>query len=94
MRLESFHRALQKLLGIAEVFEYQRDVHLGLAGKAFAAAIDAVLSDERQGISQEIEGHREPSTRRTHHRFVMLECVAMFVEYRHTDRLAEASGVS
>ena len=86
MRLESFHRALQKLLGIAEVFEYQRDVHLGLAGKAFAAAIDAVLSDERQGISQEIEGHGEPATRRTHHRFVTFECVAMFVEYRHTDR--------
>jgi hypothetical protein len=46
---------LQKLFGIAEVFEYQRDVHLGLAGKPFAAAIDAVLPDERQGISQEIE---------------------------------------
>jgi hypothetical protein len=74
---------LQKFLGIAKVFEYERDVHLGLAGNPFAAAIDAVLPDQRQGISQEIEGHGEPSTRRTHHRFVMLECVAMFVEYRH-----------
>jgi len=49
-----------------------------------------VLPDEGQGISQEIESHGEPPTRRTHHRFVMLECVAMFIEYRHRDRSAEA----
>ena len=78
-----FHGALQKLFGVAELFEYQRDVHLGLPGKPFAAAIDAVLADERQGISQKIEGHGEPPTRRTHHRLVTLECLAMSIEYRH-----------
>jgi hypothetical protein len=81
---------LQKLFGVAQLFEDQRDVHLGLAGKPFATAIDAVLPDKRQGISQEIESHGEPPTRQTHHRFVMLECVAMFVEYRHIDRSAKA----
>ena len=44
-----FHRALHQLLRVVELFEHERDVHLGLPGKPFAAAVDAVLArPERQ----------------------------------------------
>ena len=52
----------------------------GWPGQAFAAAIHAVLSHERERIGQQIERDGETSARRPHHRFVALERVAVLVE--------------
>src|SRR5689334_7060994 len=42
-----------------------------------------MLADEGQGVSEQIERDGETAARRTHHRFMMLERVAMLVEDRH-----------
>src|SRR5262249_11374453 len=70
-------------LRVLEVLEDERDVHLRLAGKAIAAAVDAVLADERHRVGDEVERDGEAAPRRTHHRFVALERLLMLVEDRH-----------
>ena len=68
-------------LRVVHLLEHEGNVQTRLARKAFAAAIHAMLSHERQRIGEQIEGDGQTSPRRPHHRFVALECVAMFVEY-------------
>src|SRR5262245_10819579 len=80
--LELFHGALHELLGVVELLDDQRDVHLRLPGEPIAPAIDAVLPDERERIGEQIERHGEAAARGPHHRLVMLERVAMLVEGR------------
>ena len=58
------HGALHQLLGVVQLFEHERDVHLRLAGKALAAAVDAVLADQRERVGQQIEGDRQTAARR------------------------------
>ena len=62
--LELFHRALHQLLRVVELLEHERDVHLRLAGKSLAPAVDAVLTDERERVGQQIERDGEPPARR------------------------------
>ena len=56
----------------------------GLPGKSLAAAVDAVLADQRERIGQQIERDGEPAARRPHHRLVVFERVAVLVEDRHS----------
>src|SRR5712691_5762147 len=82
-RAQFLHRALHQLLGVGELLEDERDVHLRLAGKPLAPAIDAVLSHEREGVGEQIQRDGEPPTRGTHHRLVAFERVAMLIVNRH-----------
>src|SRR5467141_2469425 len=82
-RAQFLHRALHQLLGVGELLEDERDVHLRLAGKPLAPAIDAVLSYEREGVGEQIQRDGEPPTRGTHHRLVAFERVAMPIVNRH-----------
>jgi len=68
------------LLDVVELLEHERDVHLRPPGKTFASAVDAVLPDQRERIGDQIHGHGETAARAAHHRLVLLERVAMFVE--------------
>src|SRR5262245_51875394 len=79
-RAKLVHRTLYQLLRIVELLEHQRDVEPGLAGKAIAAAVDAVLADERQRIGEEIERDGQAAARGAHHRLVQLEGVAVLLE--------------
>src|SRR3954470_3882422 len=81
-RAKFLHRALDQLLRIVELLENERDVELRLTGKALASAIDAVLADERQRIGEQIERDSQSAARRTHHRLMVLERVAMLLEWR------------
>ena len=65
------------------LFEHERDVHLRLAGKPLAPAVDAVLADERQRVGQQIERHGEAPARRSHHHLVTFKRVVVFVEDAH-----------
>ena len=56
---------------------------VGLPGHSRALAIHAVLSHHRERVGQQIERHRQPPLRRSHHRLVNLERVAMLVECGH-----------
>src|SRR5207245_2333479 len=80
---ELLHRALDQLLRVVELLEDQRNIHPWFSRKPLARAVHAVLPDECQRIRQEIERDGEPPAGGPHHRFVMLERVAMLVEDRH-----------
>jgi len=81
---QTLHSALEKLLGIAELFEHERDVHFRLPRKPIAAAVDTVLADKGERVGQQIERHRQTAARRTQHRFMTFERVVMFLEYGHS----------
>ena len=51
--------------------------------ETFAAAVDAVLADQRERVGEQIERDGEPPARRAHHRFVVLERVVVLVEDGH-----------
>ena len=91
MSFECLHGALHQLFRIVELLEHERDVHLRLAWKPIAAAVNAVLSHQRERVGEKIEGHRQPPARRAHHRFVVLQRVAMLCEYGHTASISWAS---
>ena len=67
---------------------------LRLAGKALAAAVDAVLADQRQRVGEQIERDRQPAARAAHHRFVVLERVAVLVEDRHSRLTSSAASTA
>ncbi len=48
-----------------------------------AAAVDAVLADQRERIGQQVQRDGKAPAGRPHHRFVVLERVAVLVEDRH-----------
>ena len=79
--LDLVHRALEQLFRIVELLEDERDVHLRLTGESFAAAVDAVLADERQRIGQQIDRDGEPPAITPHHRLVHFQRVAVLIEH-------------
>ena len=60
---ELLHRALHQLLGVVQLLENQRDVHLRFSRKPFATAVHAVLTHERERIGEQIERDRQPAAR-------------------------------
>ena len=76
--------ALHQLLRVVELLDDQRDVHPRLARKPLAPAVDTVLADQRERIGQQIERDRQTPARSAHHRFVVLERVAVLLEDRHS----------
>jgi hypothetical protein len=86
--LELLHRTLHQLLGVIELFEDERNIHFRLARKTLAAAVNAVLPDERERIGQQVERDGEPAAGGAHHRFVALERIVVLIEDAHDDKLA------
>ena len=74
------HRALHQLLGIFHLLEHHRNVHFGRARKPFATAVDAMLTNQRERVGQQVQGDGESAARTAHHRFVDLERIPVFVE--------------
>ena len=58
----------------------------GLPGKAIAAAVDAVLADQRERVGEQIHRDGEPAARGAHHRLVVFERVAVLVERTYVTR--------
>src|SRR5690349_1453804 len=78
--LDFRHRTLHQLLGVVELFEHEGDVEAGLTRKAVAAAVHAVLTDERHRVGHEIERDGDAAPGRSHHRLVPFDHAAMFLE--------------
>src|SRR5262245_35151492 len=81
-RLELLYCTLHELFRIVQVLEHERDVQLRLTWKAIAAAVDAMLADERHRVGEQIERDGEAAARRSHHRLVNLQRVAVLLERR------------
>ena len=54
------HRALHELLHIIHLFKDERDIHPRFSREALAAAVDTMLTDQRERVGQQVERHGEP----------------------------------
>ena len=78
-----FHRTLNQLFDIVELFEHERDVHPRPPRKPIALTVDAVLADQGERVGEQIERDGEAAAGRAHHRFMVFKRVVVFFENRH-----------
>src|SRR6266849_2239671 len=77
------HDAGDQLLGVADRFRDDLDIHSRLAGSAGALAIDAVLAHQHQRIGEHVERNGKLASWLPHHELVLLQFFAALFEYAH-----------
>ena len=78
------HHADHELFRVRQAFVDQLDVHRRFARLAGALAIDAVLSDEDEGVGEEVEGEGEAASFLPHLEFVAIEVGGALLEDGHS----------
>ena len=79
---------LHQLLRVADLLDDERDVERRTSRHASALAVDAVLSDHRERVGEQIHRDRETAATLSHHRLVDFERLAVLVERAHVTSLA------
>jgi hypothetical protein len=72
LALELAHGGLDELLGAVDLVENSLEIERGLGRVAIRDAIDAVLSDEDEGIGEYIERDSEAASLQSEHKLVLL----------------------
>jgi hypothetical protein len=80
---EFFHYRLDQFFRVGEFLGDHADVHRGKRGIALAGAIDTVLADQDEGISDAIEGHGEAAAIAAEPLFGVFEDLAVFIKGGH-----------
>jgi hypothetical protein len=71
-----------KAFGVFDLAQNQPDIHGRVLGLPLAAAVNAMLSDQREGIGQNIEGGGQPPPYWTHLELILLAgFVVMFQHF-------------
>lgn len=84
LRGKLFHYGLNELLGSIDFAEDGFEIERGLRGVALRGAVDSVLADEDEGVSEHVERDGEFAARRPHHEFVSFKFVAAVVKAGHS----------
>ena len=71
------------LLGFAQFFRDDLDVHGGLGGIALAMAVDPVLPHEHHGVGYAVQRHGESPAMRPQHLFVVFDLFLVVVKSGH-----------
>jgi len=83
--LQLLHHTLDQLLRVSQILHDYLNIHNRLARPALALAIDAVLSNQRHSIRDHVHRHGQPTSRDSHHGFVVFQFFLLLVEYRHAE---------
>src|SRR3954463_15333247 len=75
------HDAGDQFFGVADGFRDDLNVHGGLAGRACALAVNAVLADENESVGEHVQRDGELAARLAHHELVLFQFfAALFVD--------------
>lgn len=77
---EFVDNALQQFLGLEDAVLDHLYIHGGLSGLASALTVDAMLSDEDEGVGEDIQGDEQTARRNAVLEFAALEFVPEFGE--------------
>jgi hypothetical protein len=72
LALEFGHGGLDELLGTVDLVENGFEVERGLGGVAIGDAVDAMLTDEDEGVGEHVERDSEAASLGTEHELVLL----------------------
>jgi hypothetical protein len=84
-----FHYGLDEGFGTFDAGENGLEVEGWLGGVAGGGAVNAVLADHDEGVSEEVHGDGESSAFGAHHELVAVELGALFVEDVHELRVTD-----
>lgn len=82
--LQFDHDGSNQFFSIGDAFLHNLHVHGGFTGLAGTLAIDAVLSDEDEGVGEEVEGEGEAASFLPHLEFVAIEVGGTLLEDGHS----------
>ena len=75
------HHACNQIFRVNNRLGDDLNIHGRFARLAHALAIDAMLSNQDQCVSQDVESNGEPSARHTHHEFMFFDFVTALNHY-------------
>lgn len=83
LQAQFFHDRLNEVLGAFDFACDGLEVERGLGWVAVGDAVDAMLTDENEGVSEGVEGNSQAAAGCAHHEFVLFELVAAVVKNGH-----------